>query len=83
MLEKGSYVGEGLMLQRLIRLLATLSTVILTASAAIGQEPRRPDQEAYLSRAAFADGRLWLLSDAGDLWSIAEGKGERVTRAGA
>lgn len=62
------------MLQRLIRLLAAFSMVILTGSAAVGQEPRRPGQETFISRAVFADGRLWLLSDAGNLWSIAEGK---------
>jgi hypothetical protein len=64
------------MLQRLIRFLAAFSMVILIGSAAVGQEPQRPSQD--ISHAAFADGRLWLLTDAGDLWSIAEGKDESV-----
>src|SRR5215510_4976896 len=67
------------MLQRLIRLLAALSVMILTGSAAVGQEPRRLDQETFISRAAFADGQLWLLPVAGVLWGIAEGKDEPVT----
>jgi hypothetical protein len=41
-------------------------------------QPRRPGQETFLSRAVFADGRLWLLSDAGELSSIAEGKDVRL-----
>src|SRR5262245_48804719 len=68
-----------LMLQRLIHLLAAFFIVILTGSVAVGQEPRRPGQETFISRAVFADGQLWLLSDAGDLWSIVEGKDEAVT----
>jgi hypothetical protein len=41
-------------------------------------EPRRPGQESSLIRAVFADGRLWLLSDAGELSSIAEGASVRA-----
>jgi hypothetical protein len=67
------------MLQRLIRPLAAFSIVSLTGSAAVGQEPRRLVQETSISRAVFADGRLWLLSGAGDLWGMAEGKDEPVT----
>src|SRR5262245_4020949 len=69
------------MLRRLltvIRLLAAFSIVILTGSAAVGQEPRLPRQETFISRAVFADGQLWLLSDAGYLWSIVEGKDEAL-----
>jgi hypothetical protein len=36
-----------------------------------------PDQQSYLSRAVFADGRLWLLTDAGELSSITE-DGDRI-----
>jgi hypothetical protein len=35
-------------------------------------EPERPDQENSVSRAVFAAGRLWVLSDAGHLSSITE-----------
>jgi hypothetical protein len=41
-------------------------------------KPKRPGQESCLSRAIFADGELWLLSDAGQLSSITEGEGIRV-----
>jgi hypothetical protein len=68
-----------LMLQRLICLLTAFSMMILTGSAAVSQGARRSGQETFISRAVFADGQLWLLSDAGDLWSIAEGKDEPVT----
>ncbi|MHC1728162.1 MAG: hypothetical protein AB9866_19515 [Syntrophobacteraceae bacterium] len=41
-------------------------------------QPKRPDQESFLRRAVFADGRLWLLSDAGELSSIVEGNDSRT-----
>jgi hypothetical protein len=41
-------------------------------------EPKRPDQENSLSRAVFSEGRLWLLSDAGELSSIKEGEKKRI-----
>jgi hypothetical protein len=41
-------------------------------------EPRRPGQESSISRAAFALGRLWLLTDAGDVSTIAPGQRQRV-----
>jgi len=41
-------------------------------------EPVRPGQESFLIRAVFADQRLWLLSDAGDLSTITENGDERV-----
>lgn len=37
-------------------------------------EPKRQGQEDALSRAVFSEGRLWLLSDAGELFTITEGK---------
>jgi hypothetical protein len=46
------------------------SVVILLAVTAprlaAKTEPNRPYQETFLKRAVFTDGRLWLLSDAGD-----------------
>lgn len=35
-------------------------------------EPTRPGQENMLTRAVFADGRLWMRSDAGAVFSVAE-----------
>lgn len=35
-------------------------------------EPVRPGQENSIKRAVFAEGRLWLLSDAGELWTVRE-----------
>lgn len=58
----------------------TLAAFLLAVSPdryALGLEPRRPGQEAMLSQAIFADGRLWMLSDAGVLSSIAEGENQR------
>jgi len=40
-------------------------------------EPKRPGQESFLTRAVLADGRLWVLSDSGDLSSISEGSDVR------
>jgi hypothetical protein len=42
--------------------------LIPAAGSAI--EPPRPRQEWFLKRAAFAEGRLWMLSDAGQLSSV-------------
>jgi hypothetical protein len=44
-------------------------------------EPQRPGQESFLTRAAFADGRLWILSDAGNLSSVTEGQDVRLPEA--
>lgn len=41
-------------------------------------EPDRTGQEAFLKRAVFADGRLWILSDAGKLSHISEGQDTRI-----
>lgn len=48
------------------------------ASRAGALEPRRPGQEDSIIRAVFADGRLWVLSDAGDLFSIRPGGKHRM-----
>src|SRR5262249_39836235 len=47
-------------------------------SSAAQLEPVRPGQESFVRRAIFADGHLWLLSDAGTLSSIADKKDDRV-----
>lgn len=43
----------------------------MSASAA-AVEPTRPGQESFLTRAVFADQKLWLLSDDGTLSSLTE-----------
>ena len=55
-------------------------TAAMTLEASLpvaGQEPRRPGQEAAISRAVFADGQLWLLSDAGVISSISPSSDDR------
>lgn len=52
--------------------------VLLLSGTVSAQERPRPGQENFLSRAVFADGRLWLLSDAGELSTIVPGKKVRV-----
>ena len=56
--------------------IAVLAALISSPVAAL--EPRRAGQEDSLTRAFFSEGRLWLLSDAGELSSIVEGKDTRV-----
>jgi hypothetical protein len=41
-------------------------------------EPERPGQGTFLTRAVFAEGRLWVLSDAGYLSSVTDGQDTRV-----
>ncbi|KRR02587.1 hypothetical protein CQ12_37150 [Bradyrhizobium jicamae] len=52
------------------------ATVLPAPASAI--EPEHPGHEAFLTRAVFADGRLWILSDAGTLSSVTEGQDTRV-----
>ncbi|MBS0584552.1 MAG: hypothetical protein JSS42_15785 [Proteobacteria bacterium] len=40
-------------------------------------QPRRADQESFIAQAVFAEGKLWLRSDAGTVSSIKEGEGKR------
>jgi hypothetical protein len=54
---------------------AVLVFLAVTSCASVSPsqlEPRRPGQN-FLMQALFADGRLWMLSDGGELSSIAEG----------
>ncbi len=39
---------------------------------------RRPGQETFLKRGVSAEGKVWLLSDAGQLFSIEQGKNART-----
>jgi len=58
--------------------LALLFSVGWVSTGAYAVEPRRPGQESFLTRAVFADGRLWLLSDAGELSNIVEDQDTRT-----
>lgn len=44
-------------------------------------EPKRPNQESFLSRAIFADGRVWMLSDSGELFTVRQGEKARAQEA--
>ncbi|WP_441233205.1 hypothetical protein [Bradyrhizobium sp. 930_D9_N1_4] len=55
-----------------------LGSVALMPPRAVALEPERPRQEAFLTRALFAQGRVWLLSDAGIVSSVTEGQAERI-----
>jgi hypothetical protein len=70
-------IDRGTMVRAFV--VAALAAVCLAASSfsAIALEPRRAGQDAFISRAVFANGQLWLLSDAGILFTINEHKAER------
>jgi hypothetical protein len=59
--------------------LLVIIAVLPTQASAI--EPERPGQESFLKRAVFAEGRLWVLSYAGDLSSVTEGHDTRAAEA--
>jgi hypothetical protein len=61
--------------------LSVLLFAISFAAASVAIEPPRSGQQAFLSRAVFVDGRLWLLTDAGELSGIVEGDDKRVEEA--
>ena len=57
---------------------SSFSIVLVLSGTVSAQEPVRSGQENFLSRAVFADGRLWLLSDAGELSTITPGQRVRL-----
>jgi len=59
----------------------TLAATITESALAIELQPQRADQSSFITRAVFADGRLWLLSDAGTLSSITEGDDKQLVVA--
>lgn len=61
--------------QIVVWLAAALALLPFSAQAT---EPVRDDQETFLKRGVFADGRVWLLSDAGQLFNIAQGQQGRI-----
>ncbi len=56
---------------------AVFSSAVTLALAAGAVEPRRPGQDSFLTRAVFAEGRLWMRSDAGIVFSVAQGELQR------
>jgi hypothetical protein len=61
-----------------LTVMIALVTLSIWPIRALAIEPVRPGQESFLIRAVFADGYLWLLSDAGQLSAIAEAGDKRV-----
>lgn len=59
------------------RFLAVLGLTIALAAPGFGLEPIREGQETFISRAVFAQDKLWVLSDAGQLFTITEGEAGR------
>ena len=53
-------------------------SISIPSTGAYALQPRRSGQESFLKRAVFSDGRLWLLSDAGELSSIVDGQDTRI-----
>jgi hypothetical protein len=56
------------------RLLATICVFFALTQCTSTLEPERAGQENFLTRAVYADGRLWVLSDEGVLSSLIEGE---------
>jgi hypothetical protein len=56
-----------------LRLTVILVMMVFSPNAALALEPGPSSQQA-IKRAVFAEGKVWALSDAGDLFTITEGK---------
>lgn len=56
---------------------AVLSSAVALVLAALPVEPRRPGQDSFLTRAIFAEGRVWMRSDAGRVFSVSQGEPRR------
>jgi hypothetical protein len=63
---------------RRLKLAVILAMTLLPAQAGSAAQPRPRDRESSLTHAVFAEGRLWLLSDAGELSYIIAGKDDRA-----
>jgi hypothetical protein len=61
--------------------LLALALMTAAGAASAGLEPVREGQQIMISRAVFAEGKLWLLTDAGQLFAITEGKDARAIYA--
>lgn len=60
------------------RTFAALAICLFLPCVTLAIEPHRTDQQAFISRAVFVEGRVWLLTDAGELSSITEGSDKRI-----
>jgi len=58
--------------------MGAFALALALSAPAASVEPPRDGQQAFLSRAVFVDGRVWLLTDAGKLSSVVEGEDRRV-----
>ena len=67
----------GAPVQSLARL-ALLALIGALPAMAGAVQPERQGQESFLTRAVYAEGRVWVLSDAGDVSSVIEGQDKRV-----
>ncbi len=56
---------------------AMASSVVALAVTVTSVEPRRPGQDSSLTRAVFAEGRVWMRSDAGIVFSVSQGEAQR------
>lgn len=63
----------------MIRIFAALGLALCLAAPAQALEPERTGQDTFITRSVFAQGRLWLLTDAGKLFTITEGAPTRTT----
>src|SRR4051794_15230440 len=70
----GSFNGQqkALLMNRIALLVALLGAPSALHASAV--EPEREGQESSLIRAVFAEEQLWVLSDAGQIFRITEGK---------
>jgi len=55
--------------------------LITTPCICSALQPKRPGQQDFLTRAVFAEGRLWMLSDAGELSVVREREMRRVVES--
>lgn len=58
--------------------LAALALSVMLQGHSLALEPKRLGQETSLSRAIYAEGEVWLLSDAGEVSRVAEDKSDRL-----
>jgi len=79
-LPAASFLPSGTSILRGVSLLL-LGLLAVTPPRASATDPERPGQSSFLTRAVFADGRLWVLSDAGDLSSVTEARDARIAEA--
>ena len=63
------------------RALVRIALLVFVGALPAGAVPiqsERHGQESFLTRAVYVEGRLWVLSDAGDVSSVTEGQKKRI-----